>query len=791
MRWLHVAAVTLGALILAGTLLLIGLHLSQPGPCGRGAMPCSSAPTCIPQRSWCNGHRDCPSGEDEDSVGCADWAGSDGVLHTVLDALPPSKTRTTPTLRKCALTNFPVSCRCEDTKLNCRGAGLVEPPASIRGGVSKLVLLNNFIKKVDSSSFSDYPSLALLHLGGNSITHIPAGTFTGKKYLQKLLLMNNMLRRWDSSPGELQDLQRLQWLFLDNNQLEDRTWPLGQLGALGHLEWLSITNNKLRLMQNEEFPLMTSLHELNLTNNAVSRIEEMTFARLSRLTLLELSSNDVRSIHPAAFEKLLELKELRLANNKLSILPDHIFESLGSLTKLDLGGNPIHIPGHLFLPLQNLTSLGLQDIDIGNIDVDMFSVLPKLSNVYFKFYYYCSFVPHVPRCKPNNDGVSSMEHLLHALPLRLTVWLVAGFTLGANVLVMSGRAALNDDNRVLSLVIRSLAAADLLMGVYLVVIASADEVMRGQYNSYAHAWMTSWACTLAGVLSMVSSEVSVMTLVFMSLDRFLLIADPLGRNLMSFRSSARAVAAIWVSCVILAVLPVAVHWRSSTRFYGANGMCFPLHIDDPYLTGWQYSTFIFLCVNGASLLLVALLYLGMFLSIVRTRRATPLAVGDVDVAKRFFFIVLTDACCWAPIAVMKVLALAHVHISAELYAWVVVFLVPINSAINPVLYTLTIPKYRQVLARLARRLAVCDAVLSTRRPSADTESSRASHSHRVQTASGVTLRTPADRPSPGSRKTSASTMADGNLGLPGLSAGTLFGDQSGPPLPVHVCEGYC
>lgn len=135
-----------------------------------------------------------------------------------------------------------------------------------------------------------------------------------------------------------------------------------------------------------------------------------------------------------------------------------------------------------------------------------------------------------------------MEHLLHALPLRLTVWLVAGFTLGANVLVMSGRAALSDDNRVLSLVIRSLAgehraasaptpspispkyenvnferwlpplaaaAADLLMGVYLLVIASADEVMRGKYNSWAHSWMTSWVCTLAGVLSMLSSEVGV------------------------------------------------------------------------------------------------------------------------------------------------------------------------------------------------------------------------------------------------------------------------------------------
>ncbi|XP_034252753.1 relaxin receptor 2-like [Thrips palmi] len=785
MRWLHVAAGTLGVLLLVGSLLLIGLHLSQSGPCGPGAMPCSSAATCIPQRSWCNGHIDCPGGEDEDSVGCADWSGSDGVLHTVLGAL--TSPRTPSARRVCALSRFPPRCRCDETRLNCRGEGLQSAPAAVQGNLTKLVLLNNSIDAVDKDSFANYSHLQLLHLGGNRLSTIPAGTFAGKRSLLKLLLMNNRLRRWDAAPGELQDLARLQWMFLDNNLLEDGAWPLERLEALGSLEWLSITSNNLQLLR-REFPPMASLRELNMTRNKVTRIDEMTFARLSKLTLLELDNNAISSIHANAFVKLTLLKELRLAHNKLRSLPDHIFDSLVLLTKLDLGGNPVLIPGHLFFRLHNLTSLGLEDIDIDDIDTGMFSVLPKLSNVYFKFYYYCSFVPHVPRCKPNNDGVSSMEHLLHALPLRLTVWLVAGFTLGANVLVMSGRAALNDDNRVLSLVIRSLAAADLLMGVYLLVIASADEVMRGQYNGWAHSWMTSWVCTIAGVMSMLSSEVSVMTLVFMSLDRFLLIADPLGRNLMSFGSSAKSVAAIWVSGLILAVLPVIVHWRTSTRFYGTNGMCFPLHVDDPFLVGWQYSAFIFLCVNGVSLLLVALLYLGMFLSIVRTRRATPLAVGDVDVAVRFFFIVLTDACCWLPIAIMKVLALTGVHISAELYAWVVVFLVPINSAINPVLYTLTIPKYRQVLARLGRRLtaACCGPVLthkwlSPRRQSADTESSRASHSQRAQmgTASAVTLRTPADLDGPGSRKTSATGPC---LGSPE----TPLADP-----PALICDAFC
>lgn len=43
---------------------------------------------------------------------------------------------------------------------------------------------------------------------------------------------------------------------------------------------------------------------------------------------------------------------------------------------------------------------------------------------------------------------------------------------------------------------------------------------------------------------------------------------------------------------------------------------------------------------------------------------------------------------------------AGVKIYAELYAWVAVFMLPINSAINPVLYTLTTKLFKQQIAQI-------------------------------------------------------------------------------------------
>lgn len=46
----------------------------------------------------------------------------------------------------------------------------------------------------------------------------------------------------------------------------------------------------------------------------------------------------------------------------------------------------------------------MEEIEIENIDLEMFNHLDSLESVYFKKYKYCSFVPLVPRCRPLSDG---------------------------------------------------------------------------------------------------------------------------------------------------------------------------------------------------------------------------------------------------------------------------------------------------------------------------------------------------------------------------------------------------
>lgn len=210
----------------------------------------------------------------------------------------------------------------------------------------------------------------------------------------------------------------------------------------------------------------------------------------------------------------------------------------------------------------------------------------------------------------------------------------------------------------------------------------------------------------------------------MSVERFLLIADPFrGQRNLSTRSLWTVLGLIWLLGLTLAIFPVIV-WRKSTRFYGTySGTCFPLLIQEAYPLGWQYSAFVFLGINLILMLMIVVFYTALLVSICRTRRATPLCMLDCEFAVRFFFIVLTDILCWTPIIIVKVWVFFNYNISGihyysfwsfliiypifwffffleDICSWLVVFIIPLNSAINPLLYTFTTPKYRnQILMR--------------------------------------------------------------------------------------------
>ncbi|XP_039289289.1 relaxin receptor 2 [Nilaparvata lugens] len=663
--------------ILALTAVLI-LRLSQgeEGKCPVGTFTCTKSFECIPKRYICNSHDDCVDGEDETFRVCVDWTDGTGSFFKKIKPKPANDSENDSENDKpdCDLGEYPVkTCNCsEGNSLNCANAGFISLPSSIPRNVTSLDLDNNRIGTLSKNAFQGMPLLTILFLSNNNIELIEEDVFSCSSSVLTLKLNNNRLSKLN----------------------------LQTFGGLLELNVIDLSYNFLTL-DDESFPPLLKLEFLRLESNKIRFIHRDTFGNLVGMLHLNLRENNIMNIHNEAFSNLKSLEDLDLTHNQLHIVSSGLFSSLKALATLRLGQNfNLIVPDEAFVQLKNLSSLNLQDIEIDNINVDMLDGLTNLKFVYFKRFHYCSYAPAVKQCLPNTDGVSSFGHLLEKPVLRITVWLMAFFTCFANLLVLWGRHISDEENRAFSYIVKSLAVSDFLIGLYLLAIAYHDYMYREVYNSEAHNWMTSWRCTMIGILAMTSSEVSVLILVFMSIERFLKIENAFGEGL-TLKKAIVSTAAIWFVGIFIAIIPVIL-WRGKSRFYGTNGLCFPLHIDDPFFLGWQYSAFIFLGINMFGLILMSCFYGRLFVSYSRTRQATPVNLKEYDLAIRCFFFVVADAACWLPIFILKVLVFFNIRIPTDLYGWVVVFILPVNSAVNPILYTFTTQQYRDFFLQLFR-----------------------------------------------------------------------------------------
>ena len=71
------------------------------------------------------------------------------------------------------------------------------------------------------------------------------------------------------------------------------------------------------------------------------------------------------------------------------------------------------------------------------------------------------------------------------------------------------------------------------------------------------------------------------------------------------------------------------------------------------------------------------------------RSTTDSAKKEIALARRVFFIILTDLCCWMPVIIIGILTLLGKFNdpSKQAYVWIAIFVLPVNSSINPILYT--------------------------------------------------------------------------------------------------------
>ena len=266
------------------------------------------------------------------------------------------------------------------------------------------------------------------------------------------------------------------------------------------------------------------------------------------------------------------------------------------------------------------------------------------------------------------------------------------------------------------ILILNLAVSDILMGVYMLIIAGTDIHYGSAFFWYADYWrLKSTLCKLAGFLALLSSETSIFIITILSIDRFVRLVFPFSNRRFRGNFLYGTLAVTWSLWIAVSLITVFVN---DGELYGRSNVCIGLPLvrryvsSDGYFTyfgagnvsrnfqpesaetspTWAFSITIFLGINSICLIIVFVCYLAIFMSVRNSRQSSnrdPDRGEEIKMAVRMGFIVGTDFCCWFPVIVMGILAQSGVaEIPHEVYAYIIVLVMPINSTLNPYIYTI-------------------------------------------------------------------------------------------------------
>ena len=594
-----------------------------------------------------------------------------------------------------------------------------------------LSLYDNLLHSLPATLFHDLVSLEYIYLRGNEISSLDSGMFPHS--LTVLRIGSNNIRPNSLQVGVFQNLTNLDTLMMKRSGQLDKL-PVGIFAGLRNLKTILAGRNNLTEVETGLFHGLVNLENLSLYGNQLISLPNSIFKDLIQLRFLFLYKNQLTQIPASSFKGMGNLYFLKLSQNNLSKLDHDLFNDLMNLTILDLGENRLKTFPNI-KHLTHLQNLQITNNSLTSVSKSSLSSLPNNSNVFVNQHEICEcYAPKYVNCSAadNRSPYLTCDRLLSDRALVVAMWLIGLGSLSGNLFVLVWK--MKGTQTVNSIFLQHLASSDFLMGIYMLIIASADIYYGDNFPLFSESWRSGVTCRIAGALSIISSEASVFFVTLISIDRFVSIRFPISTRRLR-KKSAKVVAVVtWTISLALGIVP-SVLSGFSFKFYDNSHVCIglPLALTKTYVTekvhtrtwyfwgqvyvysddtnfkthydglanGLYFSTAVFLGLNCVCYLII----LGCYIEIIRAVRKSSKRSGrsqemqqQIRLTTRVTAIVGTDFCCWFPVILLGILVQTRViELPPSVFAWCVTFVLPINSALNPYVYTIaeTISNHRK------------------------------------------------------------------------------------------------
>nr|XP_030722137.1 leucine-rich repeat-containing G-protein coupled receptor 5 isoform X3 [Globicephala melas] len=592
---------------------------------------------------------------------------------------------------------------------------LDEFPTAIRtlSNLKELGFHSNNIKLIPEKAFVGNPSLITIHFYDNPIQVVGRSAFQHLPEL-RILTLNGA-----SQITEFPDLTgtaSLESLTLTGAQIS--SLPQTVCDQLPNLQVLDLSYNLLEDLPS--FSVCRKLQKIDLRHNEMCEIRANTFQQLFSLRSLNLAWNKIAIIHPNAFSTLPSLRKLDLSSNRLSSFP---VTGLHGLTHLKLTGNhalqslissenfpelkviemPYAYQCCAFGVCENVYKISNQwnkgdnssADDLHKKDAGMFQVQDErdLEDFLLDFEEDLKAL-HSVQCSPSPGPFKLCEYLFGSWLIRIGVWTIAVLALTCNALVTSTvfRAPLYISS--VKLLIGLIAVVNMLTGVSSAVLAGVDAFTFGSFAQHGAWWEQGVGCQVVGFLSIFASESSVFLLTLAALERGFSVKCSAKFETKTPFSSLKAIVAL---CAMLAATIAAVPLLGGSE-YSASPLCLPLPFGEPSATGYMVALVL---LNSLCFLVMTIAYTKLYCNL---EKGDLENIWDCSMVKHIALLLFTNCILYCPVAFLSFSSLLNLtFISPEVIKFILLVIVPLPACLNPLLYILFNPHFKEDLGSLGKQ----------------------------------------------------------------------------------------
>ena len=409
------------------------------------------------------------------------------------------------------------------------------------------------------------------------------------------------------------------------------------------------------------FYFMRELKTLDISYNKINRLTSNMFFYQTNLEKLILVGNFKPLVfEPNSFTGLSSLKYLTLSKLHIKYVSRETFASL-TLDELSISYSTIDGIETGFLGRLQTKAVYFNTTKIQTFSQSMFDSVQNIEILKTDEYKFCCVKPQGvsdENCYPKNDEISSCDDLIRNDVLVPLIWLIGFFSVFANgsSLIYRFSKQRKQLKRNYGIFVSHLAVSDSLMGIYLLIIAAADSHYRGVYIYNHEFWRESILCQFAGVLSLVSSETSVLLICLITLDRFLVVKYPLGQVRIHTKTGRKLAMLVWFIVLFLAILPVVVYPIFEGKLFSTSGVCLALPLTRVRPTGWIYSFIISVGLNFVACCLVAsgqwMIHKEIKRSDAKMKDSRSKTRSDTNITRNLLVVAVTNVLCWLPICLL-------------------------------------------------------------------------------------------------------------------------------------------